>query len=88
MYSIVIRSWVRRIVLIVHQLRESPAVFSLCSIKRKFNSFYEVVGLATALAISGYLAAGMFNDSAVSVAPYFWFFMGLGIAVNRIIEKQ
>lgn len=55
---------------------------------REFNSFYEVVGLSTALAISGYLAAGMFNDSAVSVAPYFWFFMGLGIAVNKIIEKQ
>ena len=55
---------------------------------REFNSFYEVVGLATALAISGYLTAGMFNDSAVSVAPYFWFFIGLGIAVNRIIEKQ
>jgi len=55
---------------------------------RKFNDFYEVVGLTTALAISGYLAAGMFNDSAVSVAPYFWFFMGLGIAVNRIVEKR
>jgi len=54
---------------------------------REFNGFYEIVGLATALAVSGYLAAGMFNDSAVSVAPYFWFFMGLGIAVNRIIEK-
>jgi len=53
---------------------------------REFNSFYEVVGLATALAISGYLAAGMFNDSAVSVAPYFWFFMGLGIAVNKKLE--
>ncbi|MCS5421049.1 MULTISPECIES: O-antigen ligase family protein [Psychrilyobacter] len=53
---------------------------------REFNSFYEVVGLATALAISGYLAAGMFNDSAVSVAPYFWFFMGLGIGVNKKLE--
>lgn len=54
---------------------------------REFNDFYEVIGFATALAVSGYLAAGMFNDSAVSVAPYFWFLMGLGIAVNRIIEK-
>ncbi len=53
---------------------------------KEFNSFYEVIGLATALAISSYLAAGMFNDSAVSVAPYFWFFMGLGIAVNKKLE--
>lgn len=53
---------------------------------REFNSFYEVVGLSTALAISGYLAAGMFNDSAVSVAPYFWFFMGLGIVINKKLE--
>lgn len=55
---------------------------------KKFDGFYEVVGLSTALAITGYLAAGMFNDSAVSVAPYFWFFMGLGIAINRILEKN
>ena len=53
---------------------------------RKFNDFYEVIGLATALAISGYLVAGMFNDSAVSVAPYFWFFMGLGIAINKKLK--
>lgn len=55
---------------------------------RQFDNFYEVVGLAIALAISSYLAAGMFNDSVVSVAPYFWFFMGLGIAVNRKVKKQ
>jgi len=55
---------------------------------KEFNDFYEVVGLTTALAISGYLAAGMFNDSVVSVAPYFWFLMGLGIAVNKIIEGK
>ena len=53
---------------------------------KKFDNFYEVIGLANALAISGYLAAGMFNDSAVSVAPYFWFFMGLGIAINKKLE--
>lgn len=55
---------------------------------KKIDGFYEVIGLSTALAITGYLAAGMFNDSAVSVAPYFWFFMGLGIAINRILEKN
>jgi len=55
---------------------------------KKIDGFYEVVGLSTALAITGYLAAGMFNDSAVSVAPYFWFFMGLGIAINKILEKN
>jgi hypothetical protein len=72
------------IVLVGSYLIQSVKIYR----NKEFNNFYEVVGLSTALAITGYLAAGMFNDSAVSVAPYFWFFMGLGIAINRIVEKQ
>lgn len=42
----------------------------------------QIFGAAVALGIVGYLAAGMFNDSVVSVAPVFWILLGVGIAVN------
>lgn len=43
-----------------------------------------IVGVAFMLAVIGYLGAGIFNDSVVSVAPIFWIILGVGIAVNFI----
>ena len=43
---------------------------------------------AVALAIIGYLGAGFFNDSIVSVAPIFWVLFGVGVAVNQLNRKQ
>jgi hypothetical protein len=48
-----------------------------------FASYWEVGGSAVQLAIIGYLVAGLFNDSIVSVAPVFWGLMGLGIGLNH-----
>ena len=39
-------------------------------------------------AVVGYLGAGIFNDSVVSVAPIFWILLGCGIAVNYLIQKE
>ncbi|MHC1749531.1 MAG: O-antigen ligase family protein [Cellulosilyticaceae bacterium] len=55
---------------------------------RGIYSKNEVVGIALFLAVTGYLGAGMFNDSVVSVAPIFWILLGTGIAVNYIINKE
>ena len=30
----------------------------------------------------------MFNDSVVSVAPIFWVLLGIGIAINFMIQKE
>lgn len=53
---------------------------------RGLMSFSEYVGAGSFLGITAYLAAGLFNDSIVSVAPLFWIMLGLGIAVNKMIE--
>lgn len=44
----------------------------------------QMVGIAFMLAIIGYLGAGIFNDSVVSVAPIFWVILGMGMAINFI----
>lgn len=55
------------------------------------KSYYEgnqIVGMATSLGIIGYLGAGVFNDSIVSVAPIFWILLGTGVAINYINNKE
>jgi hypothetical protein len=52
----------------------------------ELNTFAEQIGAATFLSITAYLAAGMFNDNIVSVAPIFWILLGLGISINRMIK--
>lgn len=58
--------------------------------KSDLNNFYASIGLACFAAVVGYLGAGFFNDSVVSVAPVFWTLLGLGICANYkyITSKQ
>jgi hypothetical protein len=56
--------------------------------KREFDDFYSIVGLAIFTAIMGYLGAGFFNDSVVSVAPVFWVLLGIGISVNQKLKNN
>lgn len=58
----------------------------LYAMKRSYSQ-QQTIGAAISLAIIGYLGAGVFNDSVVSVAPIFWILLGIGFAVNRM-EKQ
>ena len=61
--------------------------FKLYALRRKY-SVQQVIGVAIALAVIGYLGAGFFNDSIVSVAPIFWALFGVGIAVNQLNKKD
>ncbi|NBG88879.1 O-antigen ligase family protein [Isachenkonia alkalipeptolytica] len=65
-------------------LWESTALY----LHRKKESFIEATGLILFIATIGYLLAGIFNDSAVSVAPIFWILLGMGVAVNKTLEKE
>ncbi|MBI6873579.1 O-antigen ligase family protein [Clostridium aciditolerans] len=56
--------------------------------KNEFNDFYSIVGLAIFIAICGYLGAGFFNDSVVSVAPVFWVLFGMGVSVNYKLKNN
>lgn len=56
-----------------------------------FKGYYanrEILGIATTLAIVGYLGAGIFNDSIISVAPVFWVLLGAGMAVNYMLYEE
>ena len=61
--------------------------FKLYALRKEYCS-QQIVGTAITLAIIGYLGAGFFNDSIVSVAPIFWTLLGVGIAVNQLNKKQ
>ena len=54
---------------------------------RKGHTLPEILGIANCLAIIGYLFAGFFNDSVVSVAPIFWILFGAGVALNGLNRK-
>jgi O-antigen ligase len=56
--------------------------------KEEFTSFLPTAGLACFAAFIGYTAAGMFNDSVVSVAPVFWVLLGSGIGINFSLYKN
>ena len=61
--------------------------FRLYALRKDYTA-QEAIGAALALAIIGYLGAGFFNDSIVSVAPIFWALLGVGIAANWLNRKQ
>jgi hypothetical protein len=55
--------------------------FRLYALKKQYQ-MKQIFGIALCLGVVGYLCAGMFNDSVISVAPVFWIILGVGIAVN------
>ena len=58
----------------------------LYALKSKFKET-EIMGISVFLAVIGYLFAGIFNDSVISVAPIFWVVLGVGVSVNFINRK-
>lgn len=61
--------------------------FKLYALREEYN-VQQTIGAAICLAIIGYLGAGIFNDSLVSVAPIFWVLLGTGIATNYLNENS
>ena len=56
--------------------------------KINYDSLDKYVGASCLIGVIGYLAAGVFNDSVVSVAPIFWVLLGLGISINYRLKKN
>ena len=54
---------------------------------KKYYEKSQILGAATCLGVIGYLFAGVFNDSVVSVAPIFWIVLGVGVALNYMNRK-
>lgn len=60
--------------------------FRLYAWKREYR-MEQVMGISVMLGVVGYLAAGLFNDSIVGVAPVFWILLGVGAALNTINRR-
>ena len=56
--------------------------------KITFDSLEKLIGASCLISIIGYLSAGMFNDSVISVAPLYWIILGLGISINIRIKNK
>lgn len=52
----------------------------------KLDSSLELIGLGIFIGTAGYMLAGFINDSSVTVAPFYWIFLGTGIAINKKLE--
>lgn len=59
----------------------------LYALRREYRA-EQIFGISVMLGIVGYLAAGMFNDSVVAVAPVFWILLGTGCALNMINRRM
>lgn len=58
----------------------------LYALKKQYNQS-QILGIANCLGVIGYLFAGLFNDSVISVAPVFWVVLGVGVALNFMNRK-
>lgn len=54
---------------------------------KKYYEKQQILGAVTCLGVIGYLFAGIFNDSVISVAPVFWIVLGVGVALNYMNRK-
>lgn len=59
----------------------------LYALKKDFTKSQKL-GAATCLGVIGYLFAGIFNDSVVSVAPVFWIVLGVGVSLNYMNRTE
>lgn len=67
-------------------------VFAVRTFKRSFRkgklSTAQKLNIALFCGATGYMAAGLANDSTICVAPIFWVLLGIGYAVNKTINKN
>ena len=82
-------SLISLLVLFIGYFVQSIKVYS----NNRIENMYSITGLGVFIAICGYLVAGFFNDSVVSVAPVFWVLLGIGISINlklaaSVIKKE
>lgn len=52
------------------------------------NDYITYAGAGIFFGIAGFLVAGLVNDSTVSVMPMFYTLLGMGIAINMILERR
>lgn len=56
--------------------------------KKGFHSYLSQMGIAVLIGTFAYMVAGIANDSTIAVAPIFYAFMGIGLAINHLVKKE
>lgn len=57
-------------------------------LKRNLQSITEQIGAGIMMSSLGYMLASFINDSSITVAPIFWAFIGIGLAINSMVKTQ
>jgi Lipid A core - O-antigen ligase and related enzymes len=57
-------------------------------IKENFSIYLVQIGFAVFVSTFSYMLTGLTNDSTICVAPVFWALMGIGYAINYLINKK
>jgi H+/Cl- antiporter ClcA len=55
--------------------------------RAEYTDFLTYAGAGIFFGICGFLVAGLFNDSTVSVMPMFYGLLGTGIVINRMLGE-
>lgn len=69
-------------------LLQGKRIFGEYFRREKPMEMQDAFALACFMAVVGYLGAGFFNDSVLSVAPIFWVMLGLSIALTGKSGKE
>lgn len=56
--------------------------------KEEFDSSLSQIGLSIFIGTIGYMVTGLTNDSTICVAPIFWTLLGIGLAINKLINDS
>ena len=56
--------------------------------KHTFNGFKDYIGMGVAVAVAGFMVAGLVNDSTVQMMPVVYALIGTGFAVNRMVKEE
>ncbi len=57
-------------------------------LKHNFDTYMSQIGAAILVGTTGYMIAGIANDSTITVAPVFWALIGIGLAINHTLYKS
>jgi len=55
--------------------------------KSKLETYETQIGAAILVGTFGYMLMGLSNDSCIAVAPIFWLFIGIGMAINYRLKS-
>ncbi len=77
-------SLVAKLILFAYYIASSIKLYFV----NRFDDYFSIYGAAIFTAVCGYLTAGLFNDSVISVAPVFWVLLGVGFSINRRLERE